>query len=186
MRGENLSEVVGGKGNNVARALTRLGRTARPVTFFGGDVGARCERLLREQDRLDPLVTESASTTRVILTVRTDGTPNQTAFFDPDPAVTAPRRRAWPGPMPSRTLSAGGVEAITLSGSSPSPATHDLLELIAAAPKAKNADNVFLDTYGPALDSIWGFWPTAIQLNRREASTHLRNPMATEADLLYS
>ncbi len=32
----------------------------------------------------------------------------------------------------------------------------------------------FLDTYGPALEAIWGFWPDAIQLNRREAGAHLR------------
>src|SRR5438132_399918 len=42
---------------------------------------------------------------------------------------------------------------------------------------------VFLDTYGPALDAIWGFWPEAIQLNRREAAIHLRDPSPTEADM---
>jgi fructose-1-phosphate kinase PfkB-like protein len=41
---------------------------------------------------------------------------------------------------------------------------------------------VFLDTYGPALDAIWGFWPTAIQLNRREAAAHLRKPSLSDDD----
>ena len=42
---------------------------------------------------------------------------------------------------------------------------------------------VFLDTYGPALKAIWGFWPTAIQLNRREAALHLRKAEASDGDV---
>src|SRR5580700_10010645 len=50
VRGRAMREVVGGKGNNVARALARLGRKPRPVTFLGGFVGARCESLLQSGD----------------------------------------------------------------------------------------------------------------------------------------
>src|ERR1700752_1671819 len=84
IRGLAVREVVGGKGNNVARALTRLGRTARPVTFLGGPVGVFCERLLRSDDGLDPLVKPTEPPTRIILTARIEGTSDQTAFFDPD------------------------------------------------------------------------------------------------------
>ncbi len=56
VRGTAVREVVGGKGNNVARALRRLGRESRPVTFLGGTVGATCESLLRSDDGMDPLV----------------------------------------------------------------------------------------------------------------------------------
>src|SRR5207237_152851 len=42
---------------------------------------------------------------------------------------------------------------------------------------------VFLDTYGPALEGIWGFWPDVVQLNRREAAAHLKVDRPTEADL---
>ena len=47
VRGRTVRELVGGKGNNVARALARLGRAARPVTFLGGAVGTHCRDLLR-------------------------------------------------------------------------------------------------------------------------------------------
>src|SRR3954453_2589148 len=57
VRGRAVREVVGGKGNNVARALTGLGRQARPVAFLGGDVRDRCGLLLRRDDGLDPLAT---------------------------------------------------------------------------------------------------------------------------------
>ncbi len=181
VRGKAVREVVGGKGNNVARALTRLGRSARPVTFLGGAVGAHCEALLRGDDKLDPIVTPTASPTREILTVRTEGTADQSAFFDPDPVITSAEADGLFHRVEG-ALSAGGVEAVTLSGSSPSPATHGLYSDLIALASAKKVP-VFLDSYGPALDHIWGFWPQSIQVNRREAGIRLRKPNPTEVDV---
>lgn len=181
VRGMAVREVVGGKGNNVARALTRLGRQARPVTFLGGPLGDHCAALLRIDDGLDPLITPTAAPTRTILTVRNDGQGEPTAFFDPDPAVTPSEADALLHRVEGALIE-GGVEALTLSGSSPSPATDGLYsDLIALARAAKVP--VFLDTYGPPLETIWGFWPDLIQLNRHEAAAHLRNPDPSEADL---
>ncbi|WP_422931079.1 1-phosphofructokinase family hexose kinase [Singulisphaera sp. PoT] len=176
-----LREVVGGKGNNVARALTRLGRKARPVTFLGGGVGDHCQELLKNDDGLDPLVTCTASSTRVILTARTQDSPEQTAFFDPDPAITPSEAEALFHRVEG-ALSEGGVQALTLSGSSPSVSTHGLYSDLIALGRSRRVP-VFLDTYGPALDAIWGFWPDAIQLNRREAATHLRVSSASDSDV---
>ncbi len=114
IRGRSIREVVGGKGNNVARALTRLGRKARPVTFLGGAVGERCATLLKEDDGLDPLVTPTKSSTRVILTVRTEESSEQTAFFDPDPVITAAEAEALFHRVEG-ALAEGGVQALTLS-----------------------------------------------------------------------
>ena len=75
----------------------------------------------------------------------------------------------------------GDVAAMTLSGSSPSRATHELYSELIALAQARRVP-VFLDTYGPALDAIWGFWPTAMQLNRREAAAHLRKPTLSDDD----
>jgi 1-phosphofructokinase family hexose kinase len=181
VRGSAVREVVGGKGNNVARALLRLGRQPRPVTFLGGTVGVLCERLLRTDDRLDPIVVPTEAPTRVILTVRTEGTAEQTAFFDPDPAISPAEAEALLTRVEDH-LRDGGVTAMTLSGSSPAPATHAVYCDLIALANARRVP-VFLDTYGPALSAIWGFWPTAITLNRREASAHLRKPGATDQDL---
>ena len=180
VRGTAVREVVGGKGNNVARALARLGQAVRPATFLGGAVGARCEAMLRSDDRFDPLVTRTGAPTREILTVRS-GTVDSTAFFDPDPAISADEAEALLHQV-EQTLAGGRIEALTLSGSSPSPATHGLYSDLIALARARRVPS-FLDTYGPALDAIWGFWPDAIQLNRREAAAHLRKPQVTDADL---
>ena len=181
VRGKAMSEVVGGKGNNVARALARLGRSPRPVTFLGGFVGSQCESLLRNNDGLDPQVVRTAAPTRVILTVLTDGTTEQTAFFDPDPAITASEAEQLYHSV-EESLTRGSVDALTLSGSSPAPATHGLYSDLIALANARRVP-VFLDTYGPALDGIWGFWPTVIQLNRREAAIRLRKPSITDDDV---
>jgi len=182
VRGLSAREVVGGKGNNVARALTRLGRSARPVTFLGGPLAAHCEALLRCDDGFDPLITPTESPTRTILTVRAEGDSSEaTAFFDPDPDVTPGEARAFANRVEG-ALSVGDVEALTLSGSSPSAATHELFSDLIPLAHARKVP-VLLDTYGPALAGIWGFWPDVIQLNRREAAAHLKRPDPTVDDL---
>jgi tagatose 6-phosphate kinase len=181
VRGLVLREVVGGKGNNVARALKRLGREPRPVTFLGGSVGTHCENLLRHEDGLDPLVVPTQAPTRVILTARSQTTNDQTAFFDPDPAITPAEARAMLSVVDD-ALKAPVVRAITLSGSSPAPTTHALYAEIVSLGRARGIP-VFLDTYGPALRSIWGLWPQVLQVNRREASAHLRLAQAGDENV---
>ncbi len=70
----------------------RLGCAAQPALFLGGELGQLCQRLLQEQDGFVPIVTWTQAPTREILTVRTENTAEQTAFFDPNPAIL-PRER---------------------------------------------------------------------------------------------
>ncbi|MFO0908463.1 MAG: PfkB family carbohydrate kinase [Isosphaeraceae bacterium] len=182
VRGTAVHAVVGGKGNNVARALRRLGRSARPVTFLGGPIGTLCEERLRTDDGLEAIVVRTTAETRVILTVRTDSSADQTAFFDPDPAIAETESEALFRAV-EEALAVGECQALTLSGSSPSPATHGLYSELIALGRSRRVP-VFLDTYGPALEAIWGFWPQAMQLNRREAGLHLGKPNPTEDDLM--
>ena len=67
-------------------------------------------------------------------------------------------------------------------GRVPPAATHGLYSDLIAMAQARSIP-VFLDTYGPALAAIGGFWPTVIQLNRREAALHLRKPGASDRDV---
>lgn len=166
VRGTAVREVAGGKGNNVARALRRLGHPARPVTFLGGPVGERCRALLEADVAPDPIILPSAAPTREILTLHAPATP-ATAFFDPDPAITPAEADALIARVEAE-LATGQVRALTLSGSSPSPATHTAYSDLIALAGARRVPT-FLDTYGPSLAAIWGFWPETISLNRREA-----------------
>jgi 1-phosphofructokinase family hexose kinase len=168
VRGRDVRQVVGGKGNNVARALTCLGRQARPATFLGGATGRHCEHLLRSVEGFDPLVVPTAAETRTILTVRTEGTDQQTGFFDPDATISEDDADALHRAVEAE-LAGGTIELLTLSGSSPSPSTHHLYSDLIALARARRVP-VLLDTYGPALAAVWGFWPDVLQMNRHEAA----------------
>lgn len=182
VRGVSVRKVVGGKGINVARALRRLGRSPCAVTFVGGPTGAECIQLLREDDKLDSIVVMSESPTRVILTVHTQSATDQTAFFDPDPLISVREAEVLTARV-EEALGKPGVQALSLSGSSPSSTTHGLYSELISLAQARKIP-VFLDTYGPALEAIWGFWPSVIQLNRREAALQLKQKSVSDRDVL--
>ncbi len=174
VRGTAVRAVVGGKGNNVARALAGLGHSRdaiRPATFLGGAVGEECARRLRQDDGFAPLIVPTRAPTRVILTVRTGDSAEQTSFFDPDPAIEADEAAALLAQV-TTLLAAGHVTALTLSGSSPAPATHGSYGALIMAARSAGVP-VFLDTYGAALRGLAGRLPDVIQLNRREAGLFL-------------
>ena len=173
IRATAVREVVGGKGNNVARALRRLGRPARPATFLGGSVGHRCAELWQDESGLDPLIVPTMAATREIVTVHAPQVAS-TAFFDPDPAISSDEAATLLQRIETE-LDGEEVTALTLSGSSPSRATHQVYSDLIALAESRQVP-VFLDTYGPALEAIWGFWPETISLNRREAGLLLRQP----------
>ncbi len=181
VRATAVREVVGGKGNNVTRALRRLGQSARPVTFLGGAVGDRCAALFAAEGDLDPILISTAAPTREIVTVRAPQVP-ATAFFDADPVITVAEAEALLARVEAE-LARGTVQALTLSGSSPSAATHQTYSDLIGLASARHVP-VFLDTYGPALDAIWGFWPATISLNRREAGLLLRTDDPTDAEVV--
>ncbi|GIW87256.1 MAG: tagatose-6-phosphate kinase [Isosphaeraceae bacterium] len=176
VRGTQVEEVVGGKGNNVARALKRLGHTqVRPATLLGGAVGRRCVELLRLQDGLDPWTVATEAPTRVILTVRSqDPRTPDTAFFDPDPAITDTEAARFLNPIRA-AIQARRIRLLVLAGSSPSPATDRLFaQLVHEAHPASIP--TFLDTYGAALTALEPPCPTVIHVNRHEAGQFLGVP----------
>lgn len=171
VRGLAVREVVGGKGNNVARALKNLGIQARPCTFLGGSTGQRCELLLSHDDGLNGLFIPTKAETRTILTVRTGETAEQSAFFDPDPSISA-EEAAQLHILVEQELRSGRVQALTLSGSSPATTTHTLYASLVKLAQ-QYATPVLLDTYGPALKHIGPVAPDILQLNLKEVAGQL-------------
>ena len=127
----------------------RLGRPAAARHVPRRPVGCPLRGLAPSRRRPRPAGHPDRSPTRVILTVRTEATADQTAFFDPDPAITADEAEAIFHRV-EEALTPGSGPALTLSGSSPATATHGLYsDLISLA--LREGVPVFLDTYGPAL-----------------------------------
>ena len=75
------------------------------------------------------------------------------------------------------------MSAMTLSGSSPAPATHGVYSDLISLGRTRRIP-VFLDTYGPALEGIWGFWPSVLQINRKEAAGRIGKPAVNDQDVL--
>ncbi len=174
VRGSHLGMVVGGKGVNVARALTRLGQDARPALFLGGEVGQLCDRLLRQQDQLEPMVAWTEAPTREILTVRTAETAEQTAFFDPNSEVTAGEQEEFVAQL--RTTFAAGASWCAMSGSSPCRATNRLYATIIHLARQAGIYTL-LDTYGDCLIPALEAQPDVVKMNRKECEQALGKPL---------
>jgi fructose-1-phosphate kinase PfkB-like protein len=163
---------------NVARGLRQLRRPARPALFLGGELGQLCDRLLRQQDGFDPIVTWTAAPTREILTVRTNDTAEQTAFFDPNPAITAGECDDLAARL--ATAFAQDVRWCVMSGSSPCAVTHPLYATLVQ--RARDAGiRTLVDTYGACLLPALQAGPDVVKMNRRECEEASGRPLHTEA-----
>jgi tagatose 6-phosphate kinase len=174
VRGRAMSQVVGGKGVNVARALLRLGCPAQPAMFLGGELGQLCQRLLQEQDGFAPIVIWTQAPTREILTLRTENTSEQTAFFDPNPAILPRERDELAEKLASAF--AEGAAWCAMSGSSPCPATDDLYAMLVRHARAAGVCTL-VDTYGDCLNRALEAVPDVVKLNRRECEQALRSEL---------
>lgn len=179
VRGRSVGYVVGGKGVNVARGLSRLGQAVRPALFLGGEVGRMCERLLRQQDHLDPIITWTQAATREILTVRTEGTAEQTAFFDPNPEIASGERDEL---MVQLAKLMPQADWCLMSGSSPCRETDDCYAgLVRTAREA--GVRTLVDTYGPCLMPALRQGPDVVKMNQRECESAYGRPLTTGRDV---
>ena len=180
VRAWGMSHVAGGKGNNTARVLKTLGYHAKPVTLLGGWVGRHLAQLFAERDGLDPLVVWTQAPTRIIVTIRTGDTAQQSAFFDPNPDITPEEsgrlRDAY------RDLFRGEpVEMVVMGGSAPCAALDDCYQEMIRVAQAHDVPTV-LDTYGDALPLGLGERPTFLKVNAVEAAGLLDQRMDTPAE----
>ncbi len=174
VRGQDVSIIVGGKGVNVARGLARLGQPARPALFLGGEVGELCDRLLRQQDQFEPIVTWTEAATREILTVRTGQTAEQTAFFDPNPIITPAEQGILLDEL--RSAFSLGVDWCALCGSSPCKATDGLYASIIRLARQQGIFTL-LDSYGNCLVPALEAQPDVVKLNRQECEAAYGRPL---------
>jgi len=113
--GADWNDVAGGKGNNAARMLKRLGAPVKAFVLVGGATGRRVEELLCGDDGLDTALVWAEAPTRTICTVReADG--RATAFFEPAGAVTPDEAAALRAAF---SAALEGVEFVSIGGSVP-------------------------------------------------------------------
>lgn len=178
VRASGIDMVVGGKGVNVSRQLSRLGMPTVATGFLGGEIGTLLERLLDEEG-LDHRFVRVAGMTREGVTY-VDGTGRMTSIFEPPHAVA--REDV------TRLMSVCGDLAQSSSwlvccGSSPSPAAdrvyHELIR-IARSSGTRTA----LDSYGPPLRAGIEAVPDLLKINRHEYEQTSGKPAGNEAEVL--
>jgi tagatose 6-phosphate kinase len=168
-----VTYIAGGKGNNVARALLRLGHSARVFLPLGGASG-RHEAELLEAEGIEKTVAWVSGDTRVAITI-VDRDYQQRAFFTPSAPVT-PEDLSLIRKRFEEALA--GAKAMCLCGSSPAPQADCLFpEFLHRA--TQQGIPTLLDTYGDALRLGLEAAPTIVKINRAEASVLLGRPLGT-------
>jgi 1-phosphofructokinase len=169
---------AGGKGVNVARALTAHGRKAKAVLPSGGAEGAQLEALLAGSG-LDLLTVRIAGSIRANVTVvEADGT--TTKLNEPGPRLSRDELDAL-----AVTVSDAAAQAewVVLSGSlSPGAPADWYAELIRRL--RGTGPRVAIDSSGPPLAKAIAAHPDLVKPNREELAELTGRPIDTIADVI--
>ena len=177
-RGERVEMVVGGKGINVSRQLTRLGKKTVATGFFGGEIGVLLERLLSEEKIPHDFV-RIGSMTREGVTYREPGG-SMTVVFEPPHEVT--RREVEQLVRRCRKLAPSGGGWIVCCGSSPCRRTETVYRDLLAEAGRRGVETV-LDSYGQALLRGIGSRPTLVKVNREEYARSFRKNLGSPSSM---
>jgi 1-phosphofructokinase family hexose kinase len=170
--------VAGGKGINVARALTLLGRPVIASGFVGGPTGSRVLEQLREESVLTDF-TRIAAETRINLAVIDPTSGDQTEINERGPAVS---------PVEVKKLFervgylASGAKICVLAGSLPPGSGNDLYARL-IADLGRRGVPVVLDAEGEAMMAGIRAGASMVTPNEREAEELVGQEFADGSDL---
>ncbi len=170
--------VAGGKGINVARALTLLGRPVIATGFVGGPTGTRVLEQLHEESVLTDF-TRIAAETRINLAVIDPTSGDQTEINERGPAVS---------PVEVKKLFerigylASGAKICVLAGSLP-PGSGDDLYARLIADLSRRGVPVVLDAEGEAMMAGVRAGASMVTPNEREAEELVGQEFADSGDL---
>ncbi|HET8815655.1 MAG TPA: 1-phosphofructokinase family hexose kinase [Solirubrobacterales bacterium] len=170
--------VAGGKGINVARALTLLGRPVIASGFVGGPTGARVLEQLKEESVLTDFVPVAAET-RINLAVIDPTSGEQTEINERGPGVSAGEVKAL---FDRIAYLAGGAKICVLAGSVPPGAGDDLYARL-VSDLSRRGVAVVLDAEGEAMLAGVRAGASMVTPNEREAEELVGQEFADGNDL---
>jgi len=171
-RVERVLPAAGGKGNNVARVLARLGHTPIATGFAGGHTGRFIEDGLRAAG-VAPAFVAISGDSRICFTVVEQETGRTTEIREPGSGVT----HAEVDRLVARVSDlAAETDVAVISGSLPPGAPPDLYARLIGMLKAANV-YVALDSSGEPLRAGAAACPDLIKPNREELGDLLRAAM---------
>jgi 1-phosphofructokinase family hexose kinase len=170
--------VAGGKGINVARALSRLGRPVVATGFTGGPTGIRVEEQLREEGVLTDF-TRIAAETRINMAVVDPTSGEQTEINERGPAVSAEEVERF---VERLNYLARGAGICVLAGTLP-PGTGEDLYARLVRDLAQLGVPVVLDSEGEAMLAGIRAGAAVVTPNEREAEELVGQEFTDQGDL---
>ncbi|MDQ2629571.1 MAG: 1-phosphofructokinase family hexose kinase [Actinomycetota bacterium] len=170
--------VAGGKGVNVARALTLLGRPVIATGFVGGPTGTRVLEQLQEESVLADF-TQIAAETRINLAVIDPTSGEQTEINERGPAVSPEEVKQL---FDRIAYLAGGAKLCVLAGSVPPGAGDDLYARL-VEDLTRRGLPVILDAEGEAMLAGIRAGASMVTPNEREAEELVGQEFADKGDL---
>jgi 1-phosphofructokinase/tagatose 6-phosphate kinase len=172
--------VAGGKGINVARTLSRLGRPVVAAGFTGGPTGMRVEEQLREEGVLTDF-TRIAGETRINVAVIDPTSGEQTEINERGPAVSAEEVERF---VKRLSYLASGAKICVLAGTLPPGAGEDLYARLVGE-LSRLGVPVVLDSEGQAMLAGIRAGADVVTPNEREAEELVGQEFADQGDLLH-
>lgn len=172
--------VAGGKGANVARALTLLGRPVIASGFVGGPTGTRVLEQLGEESVLTDFV-RIAAESRINLAVIDPTSGEQTEINERGPAVSAEEVKRL---IDRIAYLAGGAKLCVLAGSVPPGAGDDIYARLVSDLHRRGVP-VVLDAEGAAMLAGVRAGASMITPNEREAEELVGQEFADRDDLAH-
>ncbi len=157
-----------GKGINVSRLVHRLGWPTVALGFLAGDIGDLAERTLGAEGVLSHFVRVRGET-RLNVTIRDEGTREETSFFDRGPLVTPDDLERLDQTL--NTLVAA-AQVLVLAGSLPPGLPDDTYANYIRMAEAKGIKTI-LDAHNEALRLGLMAHPYMVKPNRSETETLL-------------
>jgi 1-phosphofructokinase family hexose kinase len=170
--------VAGGKGINVARALSLLGRPVIATGFVGGPTGLQVLEQLREESVLTDF-TRIAAETRINLAVIDPTSGDQTEINERGPAVSPEETKRL---FERIGYLAGGAKICVLAGSLPPGAGDDLYARL-IDDLSRRGVPVVLDAEGEAMLAGVRAGASMVTPNEREAEELVGQEFADRGDL---
>jgi 1-phosphofructokinase/tagatose 6-phosphate kinase len=170
--------VAGGKGINVARALSLLGRPVIATGFVGGPTGTRVLEQLHDESVLTDFI-RIAAETRINLAVIDPTSGDQTEINERGPAVSPEEVKRL---FERIAYLAGGAKICVLAGSLPPGAGDDLYARL-IADLGRRGVPVVLDAEGEAMLEGVRAGASMITPNEREAEELVGQEFADASDL---
>ncbi|NUN93109.1 MAG: hexose kinase [Verrucomicrobiae bacterium] len=176
-RAREVETLPSGKPINCARALRRLGASARVVLFLGGATGEWIRRGL-ETEGIPFRGVACAAENRIACTLFESACGRTTELVENARAVGAAEAEAF---LAAAREELGGASALLLSGSLPEGFPPSIYRELTAE-GARRGLPVVVDAQGAALLAAVEARPTVVKPNRAELAAALGRPLASPLD----